>query len=247
MGEKDFKDIPYPNISIMEHKLFTDEKGRIYRKTPEGYERLSIFTDHYYSLRSVDGIPMLEIDGVRMHLIKHFKTPKEYAETICKELKIKGNHKVLDTCGGLGYTAIEASKKAKKVVSIEKNKEVLDLGKQSPHSKEYFQSKKIEIINGDSGEIVKELNSNEFDRVIHDPPRLNFAPYLYSKEFYSEIYRILKPNGLFYHYVGFVGRGKGIKIEENVERRLKEVGFKIIKYYEKCYGWIVKKVDSSQK
>ena len=134
----------------MENNLFSDEEGRLYKKTSKGMEKLSKFTDHYYSLRVFNGIPVLEIDGVRMHLIKNFKTPLDYSKEVCKLLKIKDEDIVLDSCGGLGYTAIEASKKAKKVISIEKNKTVLELGKENPYSEDYFKSKKIKIIHSDS-------------------------------------------------------------------------------------------------
>ena len=79
--------------------IIVDEKGRLYEKTKEGIKKLAIFTDRYYSLRVFNGIPILEIDGVRMHLIKNFKNPLEYAKEVCKLLKIKKEDVVLDTCG----------------------------------------------------------------------------------------------------------------------------------------------------
>ncbi|MFA5049618.1 MAG: RsmD family RNA methyltransferase [Candidatus Micrarchaeia archaeon] len=218
-------------------KLFIDEKGRIFKKTKKGMEKLSIFTDRYFSLRTFAGIPILEIDGIRMHLIKNFSDPLEYSTEVCLKLKIREGNSVLDTCGGLGYTAIEASKKATKVVSIEKNKEVIELAKQNPYSNEYFNSKKIEIINADSFEKIKEFENNSFDKIIHDPPRISLAPYLYTLEFYRELNRILKPKGVLYHYIGFVGRGRGIKIEERIKEKLMEAGFKKLRYDPKCYGW----------
>lgn len=226
----------------MKKELVYDEEGRIYLKTSKGFEKLSLFTDRYYSLRVFNGIPILEIDGVRMHLVKNFKTPLEYASVVCKMLKIGKNDAVLDTCGGLGYTAIEASKKAKKIISVEKSYEVLELAKQNPYSKEYFKNKKIKRINNDIEDAIKKFKDKSFDRIIHDPPRKNFAPYLYSTKFYEELIRVLKPNGLLYHYVGAVGKRRKKSIEREIGDRLSSIpGFKTLKYDKKCYGWLVKK------
>ncbi len=217
-------------------ELFVDEEGRIFKKTKQGMEKLSIFNKNYFSLRAFEGIPILEIDGVRMHLINNFSDPLEYSKEVISKLKIKETDRVLDSCGGLGYTAIEASKKGAKIISIEKNKEVLELAKQNPYSKEYFNSKKIEIINADSFEKVKEFEDCSFEKIIHDPPRLSFAPYLYSLEFYKELYRILCQKGTLYHYVGFLGRAKGRNIEDKIKEKLIEAGFKRIRYDPRCYG-----------
>ncbi|MDD5023175.1 MAG: methyltransferase domain-containing protein [Candidatus ainarchaeum sp.] len=223
----------------MKKKIFTDEEGRMYEKTSKGMEKLAVFSDHYYSLRVFNGIPILEIDGVRMHLVKNFETPLEYAKRVCKLLRINKEDVVLDSCGGLGYTAIEASKKAKKIISIEKSPEVIELAKKNPYSKKYFENKNIIRINGNSFEKIKEFEDNRFTKIIHDPPRINFSEELYSPEFYKEILRVLKKGGVFYHYIGFVGKGRGKNISEEIAGKIGKInGFKTIKYDEKCYAWL---------
>ena len=44
-----------------------------------------------------------------MHLVKNLKLPLEYSQEV-KNLKINEVDVVFDTCLGLGYTALEASK-----------------------------------------------------------------------------------------------------------------------------------------
>jgi predicted methyltransferase len=51
------------------------------------------------------------------------------------------------------------------------------------------------MVLGDAVEVLKELESEEYDAVFHDPPRYSLAGELYSREFYSELYRVLKRGG----------------------------------------------------
>ena len=69
-----------------------------------------------------------------------------------------------------------------------------------------------------------------FDVVIHDPPSLTLATYLYSTEFYKQIFRILKPKGKLYHYTGAPGsKNRKINLVGNVSAKLKRIGFKDVK------------------
>jgi len=201
----------------------------------------ALFTDHYYSLKLFNGIPILEIDGVRMHLVRDFSTPLEYSKEVIKKLSIRKEDLVLDCCGGLGYTAIAASKYAKKVISCEIKKEILELASYNPFSEEYFKNKNIEIRNVDVSLEIKKFESEEFDKIIHDPPSFSHAHEIYSSQFYKELFRVLKKGGVLFHYVGSVGRGRGRKIERDVERRLEAIGFSNFKYDEKLQGILAKK------
>lgn len=201
----------------------------------------ALFTDHYYSLKLFNGVPILEIDGVRMHLVRDFSTPLEYSEEIVKKLKIRKEDLVLDCCGGLGYTAIAASKFAKKVISCEIKKEILELASYSPFSEEYFKNKNIEIRNVDVSLEIKKFEDEKFDKIIHDPPSFSHAPELYSSPFYKELFRVLKKSGVLFHYVGSVGKGRGRKIEKEVENRLEAIGFSNFRYVEQLQGIFAKK------
>jgi predicted methyltransferase len=74
--------------------------------------KVAVFDNGLYRLRMMKGKPILEIDGLRMHLVKEFDDVFDYSELVARRLGIKAGDKVLDTCMGLGYTAIAASKRA---------------------------------------------------------------------------------------------------------------------------------------
>jgi len=221
-----------------------DEKNNLYYKKSTNSKpmRLSLFQEHFYNLRLFNNVPVLEIDGLRMQVMKGFKTPLDYSEKIADVLKIKENEKVLDTCMGLGYTAMAAAKKGAQVVAVEYSDAVIELARYNPLSAPLFESKNIDILKGDIAEKIKQFDDESFDKIIHDPPRISHAPKLYSRDFYLELKRVLKPNGEVYHYVGSVGtkkRGRNIKSE--VARRLYEVGFRKTRYVETLQGIITKK------
>jgi len=226
---KDGKTTYYSDDSF----IYAEKDGKQYR--------LDLFDQHYYKLRLFNKIPILEIDGLRMQLVRDFKTPLDYAKEVVKNLKIpfNGTASVLDTCMGLGYTAIESSKQkgVKEVVTCEFSEAVLTLAKWNPFSEVLFEKNgKIKVIEGSIAERISEFKDNSFEFIIHDPPRFSHAPELYSIEFYSELFRICKKNGRIFHYVGSVGKNKGKKIEEGTAKRLEEAGFRKIKYSKRLQG-----------
>jgi len=87
-------------------------------------------TNKFYKLIPTSTWPTLEISGIHMHRIKDVD-PKTDTELKIKSLgKIYG--KILDICTGLGYTAILAARKksVEKVVTIEKDENVIKIAKQ---------------------------------------------------------------------------------------------------------------------
>ncbi len=237
---KDF----YGNYFVVDEKLKTILKNKkikenlIYIYDGSLY-KAAIFNNHYYQLKIFKEIPILEIDGLRMHLIKDFKTPFDYGKELVKELKIKKNSKILECCVGLGYITKELLRFGY-VVGIEKSKEVLELAKINPFSKHLFNSKNLKLIISDVIEFLKD-DKEEYDYIIHDPPRYSLAPSLYSSGCYNLFYNHLKKGGKLYHYVGSLGSKKGRKIEEEVIKRLKKVGFKRVVYYKKLQAVIGEK------
>ncbi len=140
-----------------------------------------------------------------MHRTKEVN-PLQDTRNKVNAVKPEEGETVLDTCmGGLGYTAIEASKRGAYVITVEKDKNVIELARINPWSRELFTGGKVQVIQGDVFEVVRRFRDGSFDVVIHDPPRFSLAGQLYSGEFYRELYRVLRPGGRLFHYVGNPG------------------------------------------
>ncbi len=224
----------FPNAQIIskdELKKIINKPTEIYAIIDNELKKVAMFNGTtYLKLRNVlpNTAPTLEINGIHMHRIKDI-TPWEDSKSKVLSLLPLKDKKVLDICTGLGYTAIHALNfNASKIVTIEKNLSVLKIAEYNSWSWR-LANKKINIILGDAYNIIKDLKDEYFDRIIHDPPRMKLAGELYSKEFYTELYRVLKPKGLIFHYTGVPGEKRGIDIIKGVSERLKSIGFSVKK------------------
>jgi predicted methyltransferase len=151
----------------------------------------------------------------------------------------RGESTVLDTCMGLGYTAIAASKSpgVKSVVTCEVSGAVISLARWNPFSAALWDKDgRITVLQGSVSELVKAFGDSSFSFVIHDPPRISHAPELYSSEFYCELFRVCKKGARIFHYVGSVGKGRGRRIDREVGKRLYGAGFSAIKYSGRLQG-----------
>jgi predicted methyltransferase len=229
--------IHFPDSQILnknELKSIVNKDTEIYALINNELIKIAMFDGKtYLKLRNVlpNTAPTLEIDGIHMHRIKNI-TPWEDSKLKVLSLLPLKDKKVLDICTGLGYTAIHASNfEASKIITIEKNISVLKIAEYNPWSWK-LTDKKINIIIGDAYKIINNLKDEYFDKIIHDPPRMKLAGELYSKEFYKELYRILKPNGVIFHYTGAPGEKRGINIIKGVAERLKSIGFSVKKLYD---------------
>ena len=178
----------------------------------------------YYKLVPTEKAPLLEISGVKMHISKGID-PFESAGRMAAEVVRKG-HLVLDTCGGLGYAASAALRLGAKVVSVELSATVMALREDNPWSQALYEGESIRLVHADVNEFIKELKTETFDSIIHDPPRFSLAGELYGESFYREMHRVLKRRGGLFHYTGnpgMVRRGTGFA--DHAARRLKEAGF----------------------
>jgi hypothetical protein len=200
--------------------------------------KLALFDRNFYRLRMLAGKPILEIDGLRMHLTKEFRDVFEYSKEIVRLLKIGKGDTVLDIGTGLGYTAIAAFRLAKKVVTIEKSPASLQLAKWNPWSRELFSSPNIDIINGDAFEQLPKLKQ-EFTKIIHDPPRLSLAGHLYSSEFYRMLRSSSREGALMFHYFGSLGKGRR-SIPTEVKKRLSASGWGFLRHIPRLQGSLAK-------
>ncbi|MBM4167512.1 MAG: methyltransferase, partial [Ignavibacteria bacterium] len=155
-------------------------------------------TGRFYSLCPTEQSPTLLVSGKTMHRIVGTNPTLDTKSKIKTITPIRG--RVLDTCMGLGYTAIEASKTADEVVTIEFDKMVEEICHLNPWSEELFSNSKIKRRIGNSFEEIKTFDENYFDFIIHDPPMFALAGELYSEEFYREAFRVLKKRGKMFHY-----------------------------------------------
>ncbi|GEM_PF-425916 len=208
-------------------KPFMDSPRPLEARSAESYTRLH---------GPVPGSPpTLLINGVVMHRVSRDWDPWRDAESKVRRLHVRPGHLVLDTCAGLGYTAIAAARRGARVVTVEKSRDVLILAEHNPFSSSLY-AENVSVLLGDVAAYIRLFKDSLFDRVLHDPPRYSMAGELYSRDFYAELYRVLKPGGLLLHYTGEPqrsrGRGHG-PIVRGVMERLRAVGFRVRGYDEK--------------
>jgi len=192
-------------------------------------------TNLYYKLMPTVDWPALTVSSTPMHRHTHI-SPKQSAESMVKMIKpVSG--KVLDTCCGLGYTAILAAKHAKEVLTFERDENVIRMASYDPYSQNLFTSKNIHLEQLDINEALQEFEDETFQRVIHDPPTFKYSPELYSRNFYRELYRVIKKNGILYHYCPSPGKTHGKDFSRGVLQRLKRAGFFSIQFNEESSGF----------
>ena len=169
------------------------------------------------------GPPTFEIDGIKMLPTAH---TSPYADAERKVALIQPRGKViLDTCGGLGYFAAWCVQGlAKKVLSYEKNPDVVWLRSLNPWSPQADDVLNLTL--GDICEQIVSLPSSSVDAILHDPPRFGIAGELYSQIFYDQLARVLKRKGTLFHYTGTPNKlTSGRDVPNEVATRLRRAGF----------------------
>lgn len=233
-------------VLILNHKVPLSEFKKVREDScfvleDNKVKKLGFFSEEtnlYYKLLSTKDWPTITLSSTPMH--RHTSlSPKEDALLRMKEIgPIKG--KVLDTCCGLGYTAILASRTAE-VWTFERDGYVLYLAEVNPYSQELFDSKKIKIISADVFEGISQFADDYFDIIIHDPPTFKYSPDLYSLDFYQEMYRVMKPGGVLYHYAPAPHKTKGEVFHLRIIGKLKEAGFSNAEYRPNSSGVVARK------
>lgn len=195
--------------------------------------------NRFYSLKPTTGAPTLLVSGIPMHRIKNIDPHEDTRRKIAAVGPIYG--RVLDTTTGLGYTAIEEAKTASEVTTIELDPAVLEIARQNPWSAVLFDCPKITQMVGNSFDIVPTLPPARFDFVVHDPPTISLGGELYSEAFYRELFRVLKPGGRLFHYVGDLASKTGATAGRGAARRLQEAGFMKVSRSEEAFGLTARK------
>lgn len=199
----------------------------------------------YYKLYPTAGAPTIEIDGIRMHRTKD-TTPDQDSRDKLKLLGFRSGL-VLDTCMGLGYTAIGAARKgAEHVITVELDPNVHHIAMLNPWSKALYSDPSIHKVIGDSFHVIDSLPDGLFTAVLHDPPRHGHAGHLYGSEFYRKLFRVIAPGGELFHYTGEPrSKYRGANLPRGVMKRLRDTGFRDISYHSKVMGVTCVKPEKS--
>ncbi len=225
------------NVDELQQKLLPIKdkiKGRaIYLYKDDRLIRLSVFHNHYFSLVMVNNYPILEIDGIRMHVF-YYKSPFKYAQAVVKHMNISKKDYVLETCFGQGYiTRLLRTN----VVAYEKNKGVLEIAKLNPYSSYLFNKENVHIVNED----IFNLKQYGFTKIIHDPPSIRVAPELYSPEFYKLLFKHSAKHTLLYHYIGNTYKKRFNTFKERIIENLFKSGWRLLTYNHKLKALFLKK------
>jgi predicted methyltransferase len=196
-------------------------------------------TNLFYSLMPTRGAPTMLVSGIPMHRVKGIDPQRDTVLKVKSIAPLRGH--VLDTATGLGYTAIEAAKSAERVTSIELDPTALEIARLNPWSQALFENPSITQLVGDSFDVIQELESEAFTRIVHDPPTLSLAGALYSGEFYRQLFRVLGRGGRMFHYIGDLESKLGQSVSRGVIRRLGEAGFSRVVRRAEAFGLVAYK------
>ncbi len=214
-----------------------DDPNACMRVMDDGLYKIAAFseeTGRYYSLYPTSGAPTMLISGIPMHRVKDTEPLADTRAKIRAAGPLTGD--LLDTCTGLGYTALEAARTARRVTTLELDPTVYTIIRQNPWSARLFAAPNIETHTGDSAELITTFADASFDAIIHDPPMFNLAGELYGLAFYRECRRVLRSRGRLFHYIGNPDSKSGATVTRGVVRRLQEAGFRKVTPHPEAFG-----------
>ena len=191
-------------------------------------------TQRVYTLYPTSGAPTMLISGIPMHRIKDTDPHQDTLAKIRAVGPLAG--RVLDTCTGLGYTALEAAAKGAQVTTVELDPAVHEIIRRNPWSHRLFATPTITPLLGDVEEVITTFADASFDAIIHDPPMFSLAGELYSLAFYRELLRVLRRGGRLFHYIGNPESKSGATVTRGVVRRLTEAGFRRVQERAQAFG-----------
>ena len=221
-------------IAKAENKCYRIENGQgnPIQEYSQAYGRV-------YTLYPTKCAPTMLVSGIPMHRIKDVN-PWEDTQNKIQAFGRVGGH-VLDTATGLGYTAILAAENADLVTTVELDPAAQDIARQNPWSQPFFEHPKITQVIGDSIDVIQEFNSSTFNGIIHDPPMFSLAGELYAFSFYQQVFRVLKPKGILFHYIGNPRSKSGARVTRGVVQRLSQAGFPRVVPKTRAFGVVAYK------
>jgi predicted methyltransferase len=228
-------------VSPDDMEAIASRQGAVFFPRDGEVFQVAISDGHFYKMVPTDGAPTLEVDGVRMHRTVGV-TPDVDARV---KLEALGVHegRGLDTCAGLGYTALACLEAGGDlVVSVELRYQVLRIAGVNPWSQRLFADERFHLLIGDAFDVIEAFPAGFFDYIIHDPPRFSHAGHLYSGEFYARLFRVLREGGRVFHYTGEPGsRYRRVDLRRGVMRRLRQAGFTDAAYVREVFGVVCEK------
>ena len=210
------------------YMVMDDELARVTWFAPE--------TNRVYTLRATGSWPALEISGILMHRIKDTDPKRDAESKIATIAPVRGHG--LETCCGLGYSAIIGARTADRVTVFEIDPEVLRMTRLNPYSAPlHEEGGTIEVRNEDVLHAIPGLPDDAFDYIVHDPPTLAVAGDLYGDDFYRQLLRVLRPGGKLFHYTGDPGsRSRRQDLPGSVKQRLSALGFTRVRLEPEALG-----------
>ena len=223
-------------ITLKQLERIRKTRTRIYLHDGSELRPLEIRHEDYTKLVPTQTAPYLETSGVKLHISKGicpFESAGRMAESV-----VKKGFLVLDTCSGLGYSALRSARLgARQTVTVEISANILQLRSENPWSFALYNDDSIIQKHKDITSFIKTCDAESYDAIIHDPPRFSLAGELYGDSFYRELKRVLKKRGVLFHYTGNPYTVKqGNSFVSGVTKRLYEAGFKKVIQEKKLMG-----------
>lgn len=228
----DWKSIEVINDNEVACYIVQDQNAKVIKGFSE-------FSGRVYGLMPTASAPTMLISGIPMHRIKDTNPYQDTLNKIKAIVPIKGD--VLDTTTGLGYTAIEAARTARRIVTIEIDPTAQEIARLNPWSQALFGDPKITQVIGDAFDEIEKFDPESFSAIIHDPPMFSLAGDLYSLAFYQQAFRVLRHNGKMFHYIGDPESKSGARVTAGVLRRLQEAGFRRVTRAPRAFGVVAHK------
>ncbi|NPA06514.1 MAG: methyltransferase domain-containing protein [Chloroflexi bacterium] len=213
-----------------------EHSNAVFVLTPQGPEPIRAYsplTERVVALYPTSRAPTVLLSGIPMHRVQG---TDPWRDTQAKVRALRPRGWVLDTCMGLGYSALQAAATADRVLTVEIDPAVLEVARRNPWSQPVFQHPRVHIVQADVATLIQSLPSGFFSAILHDPPQFALAGELYGQDFYAELFRVLKPGGRLFHYVGSPSTRMGRNMTRGVARRLQAVGFERIRPVPRAFG-----------